>query len=77
MINLNTESQIAPINPAASVSGYGIQEAATLLKMSVKSVRRLIDRGYLRKCKAFGRIRIPCKDVHGFVEKFSETTFTA
>ena len=71
----HTDGASIPIHAAPTISGYGIREAATLLRMSEKSVRRLIDRGCLRKCKVFGRIRIPCKDVHGFVERFSETSF--
>lgn len=38
-----------------SSSSCTIPEAATVLRMSEKSVRRQIDRGHLRKCKAFGR----------------------
>jgi excisionase family DNA binding protein len=56
-------------------SPYTIPEAALLLRMSVKSVRRQIDRGNLRRCKAFGRILIPRKDVDSFIEKFSAYSF--
>jgi len=52
-------------------SPYRISEAATVLRMSEKSVRRQIDRGNLRKCKAFGRVLIPRKDVDNFIEKYS------
>lgn len=56
-------------------SSYTIPEAAALLRMSEKSVRRQIDRGNLRRCKVFGRILIPRKDVDGFIEKFSAYAF--
>ena len=56
-------------------SPYTIAEAATVLRMSDKSVRRQIDRGHLRKCKVFGRVLIPRKDVDTFVEKFSTYSF--
>ena len=56
-------------------SPYTIAEAATVLRMSDKSVRRQIDRGHLRKCKVFGRVLIPRKDVDTFIEKFSAYSF--
>lgn len=56
-------------------SPYTIDEAATILRMSEKSVRRQIDRGHLRRCKVFGRVLIPRKDVDTFVEKFSAYSF--
>jgi excisionase family DNA binding protein len=61
--------------PNIQVSGYNIREAAVALRMSEKSVRRLISRGFLRKSKAFGHIRIPAKDVQSFLEKTSEVSF--
>ena len=56
-------------------SPYTISEAAVVLRMSDKSVRRQIDRGHLRKCKVFGRVLIPRKDVDSFIEKFSAYSF--
>jgi excisionase family DNA binding protein len=64
---------IDEIKPASSP--YTIAEAATLLRMSDKSVRRQINRGNLRKCKVFGRVLIPRKDVDTFIEKFSAYSF--
>ena len=67
---------IAPITTDKnSVNAYNIEEAAIKLRMSVKSVRRQIDRGHLRKCKVFGRVLIPRKDVDAFIEKFSVYSF--
>jgi excisionase family DNA binding protein len=54
---------------------YTITEAAKELRMSEKSVRRQIQRGHLRRCKVFGRILIPRKDVDNFIEKFSSYSF--
>ena len=50
---------------------YTIEEAAAALRMSDKSVRRQIARRNLRRCKVFGRILIPRKDVDTFFERFS------
>jgi len=58
-------------NQPLKLAFYTLKEAATVLRMSEKSVRRQIDRGNLRKCKTFGRILIPRKDVENFVEKHS------
>jgi excisionase family DNA binding protein len=67
-MSLGTENGDAN-TPAKSC--YTVREAACRLNMSEKSVRRLIDRGHLRRCKVFGRVLIPCKDVDGFMDKFS------
>ncbi len=67
---------IAPIKTDENpVNAYNVEEAAIKLRMSVKSVRRQIDRGNLRKCKVFGRVLIPRKDVDTFIEKFSAYSF--
>jgi excisionase family DNA binding protein len=50
---------------------YTIAEAATELRMSEKSVRRQIERNRLRRCKSFGRILIPAKDVDTFFDRNS------
>lgn len=53
----------------ARPTAYKISEAASLLRMSEKSVRRQIDKGTLRRCKKFGRVLIPCKDVDTFFDR--------
>jgi excisionase family DNA binding protein len=58
-------------------SAYTLREAADKLRMSEKSVRRQIDRGHLRKCKVFGRVLIPKKDVDGFFERHAAYVFVA
>ncbi len=70
------KEQIVSLNCPAN-SPYTIAEAAVVLRMSDKSVRRQIDRGHLRKCKVFGRVLIPRKDVDTFIEKFSAYSFAA
>lgn len=60
---------------AANRAAYTLCEAATVLRMSEKSVRRQIDRGKLRRCTAFGRVLIPRKDVDTFMEKHSAYAF--
>ena len=72
MNNINYQPIVADENP---VNAYYIYEAAVRLRMSVKSVRRQIDRGHLRKCKVLGRVLIPRKDVDAFIEKFSVYSF--
>jgi excisionase family DNA binding protein len=66
---INVDLNSAPNSP------YTIPEAASVLRMSEKSVRRQIDRGHLRKCKVFGRVLIPRKDVDTFIEKYSVYSF--
>ena len=56
-------------------SAYTIEEAAAILHMSDKSVRRQIERGNLRRCKVFGRVLIPRKDVDTFMERHSAYAF--
>jgi len=63
------------LNTPENITAYTIPEAAIRLRMSEKSVRRQIDRGNLRRCKVFGRILIPRKDVECFIEKFSAYAF--
>lgn len=70
----NSDSTLNQLNLKAETA-YTIPEAAAVLRMSDKSVRRQIDRGNLRKCKVFGRILIPRKDVDGFFDKFSAYSF--
>ncbi|MDB6065830.1 MAG: hypothetical protein JWR26_2038 [Pedosphaera sp.] len=53
------------------VVAYTVEEAAIILRMSTKSVRRQIQRRNLRRCNKFGRIMIPRKDVDSFYEKHS------
>jgi hypothetical protein len=63
--------------PPANVAAYYIREAATILRMSEKSVRRQIERGNLRRCTKFGKVMIPRKDVDTFYERHSAYAFGA
>lgn len=73
----NDNQEQAPVVPEIVRSGgYTLKEAAFKLRMSEKSVRRLIYRGHIRMCKPFGRIRIPCGDVDTFIERNSEYSFS-
>ena len=74
-ISLNEKSSRLPDKGKTANSPYTIKEAAVELLMSPQSVRRQIDRGHLRKCKVFGRVLIPRKDVDTFFEKYSEYSF--
>jgi len=48
---------------------YTVNEAATELNISSKSVRRLIDRGFFRPSKALRKILIPAQDIEDFYQK--------
>ena len=47
---------------------YTVEETAAVLKISTKSVRRLIARGLLTPCDAFRKILIPRKQVEDFLQ---------
>ena len=74
---INSQEQPPVIPDIVQSGGYTLKEAAYKLRMSEKTVRRLIYRGHIRMCKPFGRIRIPCKDIDTFIEKNSVLSFTA
>ena len=75
-IDCNHEQQLDCPTRSAS-SPYTIGEAASVLRMSTKSVRRQIARGNLRRCTQFGRVLIPRKDVDTFMERNSGYAFAA
>ncbi len=68
---LNPLAAAPSLNTLSASSPYTIPEAAVILRMSEKSVRRQIDRGNLRRCAVFGRVLIPRKDVETFFERTS------
>ncbi len=70
----NNQKEISPVlNPAA----YTLEEAAIKLRRSGKTIRRLIDRGLLRRDKTFYKVMIPRKDVDSFFERNSAYSFAA
>ena len=46
---------------------YTGSEAAAILKVNEKTVRRLVDRGLLKKCKAIRHIRITRRSLDEFL----------
>jgi excisionase family DNA binding protein len=52
---------------------YTVEETAAVLKISTKSVRRLLARGLLTGCNAFRKILIPRKQVEDFLKATCET----
>lgn len=48
---------------------YSVQEAALILGVSEKSVRRLIVRGLLRPSRALRHLLIPRKEIERFLEE--------
>jgi excisionase family DNA binding protein len=73
--HINERASRLPDLQKPSTSIYTLKEAAIELRMSEKSVRRLIDRGRLRKCIDFGRVLIPRIDVDTFHKKYSAYSF--
>lgn len=73
----NSDEDTQKDNKRLGNSPYIISEAASILRMSEKSIRRQIDRGHLRRCKVFGRVLIPRKDVDTFMERHSDYAFAA
>jgi excisionase family DNA binding protein len=47
---------------------YTVEEAAAVLKISTKSVRRLIKRGFLTGSKALRKILIPRQQIEAFLK---------
>lgn len=54
------------ITPKAVKRFYNVKEAAVELNVSVKSVRRFIERGFLKPCRALHKLMIPLEDIEGF-----------
>ena len=48
---------------------YTVKEAAHALRLSDKSIRRLLDRGILRASKATRKKLIPRRDIETFFER--------
>lgn len=84
--NLDTDSpdsvvQLREPKSAASASAagpplrlaYSVKEAALILGVSEKSVRRLIDRGLIRPSRALRHLLIPRKEIERFLEETSNT----
>jgi excisionase family DNA binding protein len=56
----------APDNLENKQRAYTIDEAAKAMGISSKSIRRLIDRGLLKKSKALQKIIIPAAEIERF-----------
>ena len=52
-----------------SAGFFTVAEAAAYLRVSDKSVRRLISRGLLRPSKALRKLLIPCEQLETFYER--------
>ena len=60
----NSESKQAMPEPLV----YTVEEAAAVLKISTKSVRRLLARGFLTGSKALRKILIPRQQLEAFLK---------
>jgi excisionase family DNA binding protein len=49
--------------PIMADTVYTVSEAATLLKVSIATIRRMIDDGQLRAIKVRGQLRIPKEEI--------------
>lgn len=58
-------------SPRPTTGAYTINEAATFLKVSPRTIRNWIGRKLLRKSKALRDVRIPAVDVETFYERTS------
>ena len=69
MIN-NIETTAPGTSDAAVIAPlfYDIDQAAQVLNMSTKSVRRLLWRGRLTSCKAIRKVLIPRKQIEDFIK---------
>lgn len=62
--NVSADTPAPPLRLA-----YSVKEAALILGVSEKSVRRLIDRGLLRPSRALRHLLIPRKEIERFLEE--------
>jgi excisionase family DNA binding protein len=58
--------------PPPAQANYTLAEAATYLRRSTRTVRRLVDRGLLRRDRHSRRIIIPGTDVENLTTRFSK-----
>lgn len=58
-----------PNRPPAPRRAYSIRETASMLGVSDKSVRRLIDRRLLRASRALRHLRIPAAEIERFLKE--------
>jgi len=58
----------APSAPLPEPLAYDIKQAAAALNCCTKSIRRLIQRGYLSPCKALRKILIPRPQIEAFLK---------
>ena len=56
---------------------YTVEEAAAVLKISTKSVRRLLARGFLTGSKALRKILIPRTQIEAFLKATCDVPKTA
>jgi excisionase family DNA binding protein len=57
--------------PLSMRAAFSVQEAAQILGVSDKTVRRLIDRKLLRASRALRHLRIPKKEIERFLDETS------
>ena len=66
------QSVQAPTRPSEQPAmpqrlAFSVRETALMLGISEKSVRRLIDRGLLRRSRALRHLLIPRSEIEGFL----------
>ena len=60
--------QETPMNPRPQKNSSTLKEAADFLKLSERTIERLIARGLIRKSKFCRRVIIPGVDIENLVE---------
>jgi excisionase family DNA binding protein len=71
--NIETTAPATGNNATIAPLFYDIKEAAQVLNMSTKTVRRLLWRGKLTSCKFVRKVLIPRKQIEEFIKVSCDT----
>ena len=62
------EAQGGQSSPKLAAVVYTVEQAAEVLNVSTKTIRRLLDRGYLTCSSVLRKKLIPCKQIESFLK---------
>lgn len=68
-MNALKETEVTKVAPALPRLAYSLKEAAQILGISEKSVRRLVDRNLLRPSRALRHLLIPHSEIERFLHE--------
>ena len=63
-----SEVQGGQSSPKLAAVVYTVEEASVVLNVSTKTIRRLLDRGYLTCSSVLRKKLIPCKQIESFLK---------